>query len=149
MGSNYFIVTVLLLLNVSTRSVLGCRAYCKGSQVRCLKRQHQNNWEITWGKELAVQAQLAAREDVEQMQQLTDPQSGGNWEISETSATVIERVKHEVPDFAMRTEICSHYLQTYRVTIKRKFRGGKVGCGVDWNDTFIVVHCLYKYVNES
>ena len=64
-------------------------------------------------------------------------------------SAAITEISHVVPDFAMRTEICRHYLTTYRVTIQDKFRGGKVGCGVDWNDTFIVVHCFYKYVNES
>ena len=64
-------ISVLLLLNVSARSVLGCRAYCKNTQVHCLKKRHLNNWGIAWGKELAVQAQLKAKWEVEKMQQLT------------------------------------------------------------------------------
>ena len=73
-------------------------------------------------------------------------ESRSDSEIDAMSATI--RIRHIIPDFAMRTEVCRHYLQTYRKTIGNRFQGGKVGCGVDWNDTFIVVHCLYKVSSQ-
>lgn len=62
--------------------------------------------------------------------------------LSDASTTV--KIKHVIPDFAMRTESCRHFLQTYHATIKKLFQKGKFGCGVDWNSTYIAVVCLYK-----
>ena len=57
-------------------------------------------------------------------------------------------IPHRMSDFAMRAEVCRHYVKTLWNAISQ-FRNGKAGCGVDWNDTTIVVHCLYKYEKQK
>lgn len=146
MDSSSSFVTVLLMLTLASKGVLSCRAYCKVTQIKCLKATHERNWGITWGKELFKQAQYAATTEVEQMSSFSAAESQNDSEMDAMSATI--RIRHIIPDFAMRTEVCRHYLQTYRKTIGNRFQGGKVGCGVDWNDTFIVVHCLYKVSSQ-
>ena len=55
------------MLTLASKGVLSCRAYCKVTQIKCLKATHERNWGITWGKELFKQAQYAATTEVEQM----------------------------------------------------------------------------------
>ena len=58
------LISVLLLLSLATNSEAGCRAYCKDTEILCLKSAHKRNWQMKWGRELAKQAQQAAQRAV-------------------------------------------------------------------------------------
>ena len=54
-------------------------------------------------------------------------------------------VSYDIADTAMKTETCYDYWQTYKEAIKSNFLDRKVGCGVAFEKSKIVVICLYMH----